>query len=98
MDILLSCDLTKKKVALFGLGDQEVYAESLVDGMGKLYDKLVKKTNIIGSWPVEGYRHLDSKAVKKGEFVGLAIDWDNEEKLTNERVKKWVDFLKKEFV
>ena len=97
IDILLSCDLSKKKIALFGLGDQEVYAESFVDGMGKLYDKISKKATIVGAWAADEYRHVESIAVRKGKFVGLAIDWDNEEKQTDERVTKWTNELKKEF-
>jgi flavodoxin I len=87
-----------KKLALFGLGDQEVYADSFVDGLGKLYKHLPKDTNIVGKWPTEAYRFHESEAIQDGLLVGLALDYDNEPKLTDELIKYWVDKLKKEFV
>src|SRR5664279_1419945 len=34
IDKMIESDLTTKKIALFGLGDQKMYPESFVDGMG----------------------------------------------------------------
>ena len=87
-----------KKLALYGLGDQEVYADTFVDGMGKLYKHLPKDVNIVGKWPIEAYRFHESEAVQDGVFVGLALDYDNEPKLTDQLLGYWVDKLKKEFV
>jgi flavodoxin I len=98
IDVLLSIDLSKKKVAFFGLGDQEVYAESFVDGMGHLYEKLKNKTTMVGEWPAKDYRFDDSIAVKNDNFVGLALDLDNESELTDGRIEKWIQGIKKEFV
>lgn len=95
--MLDTIDLSQKKVALFGLGDQEVYAESFVNGMGELYNHISKRTNIVGEWPTEDYRFLASKAVKKDKFVGLAIDFDNEHMKADKYIDAWVDMLKKEF-
>ncbi len=97
IEVFNTIDLTKKKVALFGLGDQEVYSESFANGMGELYEHISKRTNIVGEWPIEGYDFIASKAVKKGKFVGLAIDFDNEPKKADEKIKAWVEQLKKEF-
>jgi len=97
-DVLEKADLKKKKVALFGLGDQENFAEGFADGLGVLYRKIEGKTKIVGAWPTEGYEFDESEAVKDGKFVGLVIDEDNQPKLTAERVTKWVAMLKKEFV
>ncbi|MDZ7743308.1 MAG: flavodoxin [Bacteroidota bacterium] len=90
-------DLSNKKVALFGLGDQEVYTESFVDGMGQLYELIRNKTTVVGNWPAKDYRFENSAALKKDKFVGLAIDQDNEASKSDERIKKWVQQLKKEF-
>ena len=91
-------DFSNKKVALFGTGDQEGYADSFVDAVGILYEKLAEKdATVIGSWPTEGYTYDASKAEKDGQFVGLVIDEDNQSDLTDERVTLWVDGLKKEF-
>ena len=91
-------DLSEKKVAIFGLGDQDTYPESFVDGIGILYDKLKEKTNVVGNWPLKGYGFNDSEAVRGNKFVGLAIDQDNQPGQTEERLGKWVELLKKEFV
>lgn len=96
-EVLKSIDLSKKMVALFGLGDQEVYTESFVNGMGELFEHISKKTNMVGEWPTEGYDFISSKAVKKGKFVGLAIDYDNEPKKADEKIETWVKQLQKEF-
>lgn len=96
-DVLPELDLNKKKVALFGVGDQVNYADSFVDGMGAIYDAIYEAVNIVGSWPADGYTFNESAAVKNGDFVGLAIDKENQQELTDERLKKWVEILKKEF-
>ena len=42
IETLRSARLANKKVAIFGLGDQETYPESFVDAMGILYDEVVE--------------------------------------------------------
>ena len=85
-------DFSGKTVALFGLGDQEGYADNFLDGMGTLYQTLIKNgANIIGNnWSTKGYEFDKSTAVVDGAFVGLAIDDDNQDDLTEERVAQWV--------
>ncbi len=89
-------DLRGKTVALFGLGDQEEYPDTFVDAMGTLYLLVLKKgANIVGTgWPTEGYDFEASTAVADGAFVGLAIDEDNQEDLTSQRVWKWAEGVK----
>lgn len=87
-----------KKVAYFGTGDQIGYADNFQDAMGILEEKIAElggKT--VGYWSTDGYDFNESKAVKNGKFVGLAIDEDNQSDLTDERVKTWVAQLKHEF-
>lgn len=88
-------DFAGKKVALFGLGDQENYSYNFVDALGILYEKVVQKgaTIIGGEWPAEGYDFDASRALVGGLFVGLVIDEDNESEKTQERVKAWVQTL-----
>lgn len=97
IDALEDVDLSKKKVALFGLGDQINYPESFVDGMGSLYDAIYDRVDIVGAWPLDSYTFKESAAVKNDKFVGLAIDKENQGELTDERLKKWVDMLSKAF-
>ena len=97
IDGLVELDLSDKKIALFGLGDQIEYPESFVDGLGTLYCRIPVKENIVGFCSTEGYKYYYSSAEKDGKFVGLAIDEDKQPELTEERIKKWVTKLKKEF-
>jgi flavodoxin I len=97
-DELDGVDFNGKKVAYFGAGDQVDYADNFQDAMGILEEKITSlggKT--VGYWPTDGYDFSESKAVKKGQFVGLAIDEDNHSELTDSRVKSWVSQLKRDF-
>lgn len=87
-------DLGGKQAAFFGLGDQYTYADTYLDGMAELHDAFVAAGAIPkGRWPTEGYEHDDSKAVREGMFVGLALDADNQSELTSGRIAKWVEGL-----
>ena len=97
IDDLADINFEGKKVALFGLGDQKLYPESFADGMGTIYCRLPDKSVVVGFWPLDGYEFYFSSAEKDGKFVGLAIDDDSQPELTEDRVKKWANMLKKEF-
>ena len=92
-------DFTNKTVALFGLGDQYVYADYFVDGIGIIGEVVINNGGkIIGKWSTEGYEHTESKAeVEEGTFLGLALDEDNQPELTDERVETWVEQIIEEF-
>ncbi len=93
-----SINLSDKKIALYGLGDQYFYYNNFVDGMGVLYELLTcQNCSIVGSWPLEGYWFENSKAVRNGSFVGLVLDEDMQSEHTEERLKKWIKQLKREF-
>jgi len=98
IEVLEEVDFGKKKIAFFGLGDQVNYADSFVDGMGAIYDAIYDRVDIVGAWPLEGYTFNESAAVKNGKFIGLALDKETQQHLTDDRLKKWVAILKKEFV
>ena len=86
--------LKGKKVAIFGLGDHIAYADFFVDAMGELFE-VVQKTGatIIGSVSDEGYEFNESRAIVDGKFVGLPIDEDFEDDLTEERVDNWLKII-----
>lgn len=91
-------DFTSKKVALFGLGDQVLWPANFVDGLRTIYNAVSEaNAQIIGKWPIKGYDFTESTAVTDGYFVGLALDLDQQDELTDERVKAWVKQIKKEF-
>lgn len=93
-----SMDFSGKTVAYFGTGDQLGYADNFMDAVGILEEKISERGGkTIGYWPTDGYDFSESKAVKDGRFVGLAIDEDNQPELTDERIKKWVAQIEREF-
>jgi len=97
-DELDSIDFSGKKVAYFGAGDQVGYPDSFQDAIGILSEKISEQGGeTVGYWSIDGYEFSESKAVRDGKFVGLALDEDNQSDLTNERIKTWVAQLKQEF-
>ena len=98
MPRLEEADLSGKKIALYGLGDQVRWPLHFVDAMGELY-KLLKSRgyDTVAKVPVEGYTFDESEAVVDGKFAGLPVDEDFQPDMTDERVKNWVGMLRKEF-
>jgi flavodoxin I len=93
-----SMDFAGKTIAYFGTGDQIGYADNFQDAMGILEEKIsARGGKTIGYWSIDGYEHIESKAVKNGKFVGLAIDEDNQSELTAQRIKTWVSQIKTDF-
>ena len=84
-------DFTAKKVAFFGLGDQYGYASYFCDALG-VFSEIVEKNGgqLVGFWPIAGYEHDFSKAQRGDIFVGLCVDTDNQDELTEQRVSTWV--------
>jgi len=97
-EILEKTDLKGKKIALFGLGDQDTYPDSFADGLGMLYNKIKDKTQVVGKWHKNGYVFHESEAFHGNSFVGLILDQENQAAKTNERLEKWVEILRKEFI
>ena len=91
-------DLSKKIFAIFGLGDQKGYPENYCDAIGLLASILEDcGAKLVGETSVEGYTYESSKAQRGDVFVGLALDQENQARLTNGRIAKWVEQLKTEF-
>ncbi len=96
--LLGEMDLTNKKVAFFGLGDQVLYPNHFVDGLGVLQEEFIsRKAKIVGQWPTKGYDFTESNGVNNGMFFGLAIDQDNQEELTDARINEWLKLIGPEF-
>jgi len=93
-----SIDLSGKKVAIMGLGDQVNYSDTFCDSMLILAEKVVERGAVlVGATPVDGYSFDNSRAVKDGHFVGLAIDEDSQSDKTAGRIREWAAELKREF-
>ena len=92
-------DLTDKKVALFGMGDAEVYSLNFLDALGLLWNeiKTMGKPELIGIWPTEGYEYDASIGEYDDDhFLGLGLDEENQMDLHDERISSWVKQIKAE--
>lgn len=93
--LLSEIDYTGKTVGIFGLGDQEGYPDSFVDGMAVLKEKIQEAGGVItGAWPLEGYDFDSSRAAEADSFTGLVLDEDNQPELTAERIGRWTSLFK----
>lgn len=93
-------DFSGKTVAFFGLGDQFGYGDYFLDAMGMLHDVVIQSgPEVVGHWSIEGYEFDASKAeiAGAGLFVGLALDEDQQEDLTRERLDQWCAQVHVEF-
>ncbi|MEM7453206.1 MAG: flavodoxin [Planctomycetota bacterium] len=97
-DKLDDVNLAALTVAMFGLGDQHNYGETYQDAIGIMYEKLLAQgaTGKIGFTSTEGHEFVESLAVIDGMFCGLALDEDNQDELTDERMMNWARQLKAE--
>ncbi|MBN1132702.1 MAG: flavodoxin [Bacteroidales bacterium] len=87
-------DLTGKKVALFGLGDQKGYPENFLDAVGIFGNILEQQgANLVGFTSTEGYEYESSRAERGDSFMGLAIDYENQGSKNKERIAGWVKQL-----
>lgn len=100
-DDIDSIDFKHKTVALFGLGDQIGYPEWFLDAMGYLHNKvLIQGARVIGYWPNQGYTFTGSQALSEdqSQFLGLALDDENQFNQTDERIAQWCEQLKHDFI
>ena len=84
-------DFSGKRIALFGLGAQERYADRFASSLIRLYELFNGYgAEIVGSWSTEGYTFDHSAAIVDGRFVGLVIDQRTQGMLTDERIDAWL--------
>ncbi len=91
-------DLSGKKIAIFGLGDQFGYPESFCDAIGILGKKFIERgAELVGYTPTDGLEFSFSAGVEGDQFMGLALDDENEHEKTADRITDWVWQLVDEF-
>lgn len=94
---LEDADFSGKTIALYGLGDQEGYPDEFLDALGELHELFSDAgATIVGRWPNSGYEFNSSAALDGDEFVGLALDLDNQSGMTVERLTAWLEIIKPE--
>ena len=81
------------------MGDQESYGDNFVDAMGKIYQAVVLSGgDVVGFWSTEEYDFEESIAQIGDNFVGLALDEDNQPEFSDERIKEWCDQIRNEII
>lgn len=84
-------DFSGKRIAFFGLGAQERYADRFCSSLLPLVEKFKAwGAEVIGDWPVAGYTFEQSAAVVDGRFLGLIIDQRTQGMFTEERIDCWL--------
>jgi flavodoxin I len=90
-------DLGGKPVAVFGVGDSVGYGDNFCDAIEELHSTFsAAGAKMLGSVSSEGYQHGESKSDQGGKFLGLPLDQDNEDDMTEARVKSWITQIKGE--
>ena len=97
-------DLSGKKVAVFGCGDSSGYGDYFCDAIEEIHTTFAAAgATMVGNWAADGsdenhtYDFVDSKSCTDGVFLGLPLDFDNEDDLNEPRIAEWVGQLEKEF-
>lgn len=88
-------DLSGKRVALFGLGNQVKYGDRFAGSLIHLYRFFHGfGAEIVGQWNTHSYHFVHSNSVVDDKFVGLVIDHHNQPNLTKERIFDWLEQIK----
>lgn len=98
-DDIATLDLSGKIIALYGMGDQIGYTEWFQDALGMLHEQVIAQDGfVIGFWPNQGYEFEASKALTEdnSQFVGLALDEDNQYEQSDERIALWCQQIQEE--
>lgn len=92
-------DLSGKRIALFGLGNQQKYFDRFASSLIHLYQHVVAYgAEVIGAWSTEGYHFSRSHSVIDNKFVGLVLDHHSQPEMTKARIVSWLDQIKPELL
>ncbi len=99
MPKLRKMDFNGKRVAIFGLGDQNGYGFNFLDGVGTLGDAVMERgAEVYGLWRIGGaYQFEESKAQVEDHFLGLGIDQEGQADSTAKRIQDWVTQVLREW-
>jgi flavodoxin I len=98
MPRLATMDFTGRRVAIFGLGDQNGYGFNFLDAVGMLGDALLdRNAELIGFWRVNSYQFNESRAQVDDHFMGLGVDQEGQSDMTGKRLVDWVNQVMYEF-
>ena len=85
-------DLSGKRIALFGLGNQQKYFDRFASSLIHLYQHVVAYgAEVVGAWSTEGYYFSRSHSVIDNKFVGLVLDHHSQPEMTKARIVGWLE-------
>ena len=88
-------DLTGKRIALYGMGNQQKYYDRFASSLIHLYRHVTGYgAEVIGAWSTDGYSFTRSNSVINDKFVGLVLDQHNQPELTKTRIIGWLEQIK----
>lgn len=91
-------DMKGKRVAIFGLGDQNGYGFNFLDAVGVLADAVMADgAQLWGLWKTSNYEFEESRAQVEDHFLGLGIDQDGQADATPARLQEWINQIAGEF-
>ena len=93
-------DFSGKTVAIFGLGDQIGYDEWFCDGVGILAEVVLENGgHVFGYTKKDDSYDFDMKPklmLDDETLYGLALDEDNQDEMSYDRIDKWLEQIKNE--
>ena len=99
-DELSELDLSHCRIACFGQGDQIGYPQWYQDALGYLHDKLtLAGATMVGYTATSGHTFEESQGLTDDgtQFLGLALDDENQFELSEARLASWLQQLDTEF-
>ncbi|MEG2218194.1 MAG: flavodoxin [Muribaculaceae bacterium] len=89
-------NLKGKKIAIFGCGD-ETMSDTFCGAVGVIYERLQNTgATFIAPYEATEYTFDESPAYIDGRYVGLLLDEVNHADLTDNRLKGWLENIRKE--
>ena len=84
-----------KTAAVYGMGNHILYADYFVDAMGALGKAVLNNDGkLVGYVNKNEYEYKHSEAIIGDKFIGLPLDEDTQEELTEIRIDKWLADIK----
>lgn len=84
-------DFSGRKVAVFGLGDQYGYPDTFLDAAGIVAEAVLEQGGeVVGYTATTGYEFDASLFVEDDQFMGLALDEDQQHDLSDGRIRAWI--------
>lgn len=95
LDIIAEAEFGGKTLALVGVGGQVKHPTTFLDGLVEFLPH-IRGVKLVGATDIDGYAFKNSLSFINGKFIGLAIDYKNDQNW-QARADKWVESIKSEF-